>query len=346
MRRHSLTLAANLESMYVPYAFHIFTASVRSSGFPSTFPLLTSVWKQITDSHGNLQYIPFPVCNETSLPLSFEYQIPKTQTCTIDLVSDDLYHLLEFFVHSDVPLTCRVPSYPLDQNSFDEQLGVSITPEAGRQGESLSIGTKWTPFTIALQGTLQLSHLHLHTNINVLFHTAVAETDTLGPPVEPKSNSNPDSNSHIIASTAYSIPISPPVSNADSSTGSATAPSDLQLLDEGSKIIRNAPLILTFNVGWIDGPILPGMPGRPLAPSIVNHGLGLSLLSLSAMAASAGLGAMAMLIYERRLRSGRGYRAMNGLLGGNVGNGVGYGVKTTGYGSYGGFSGVGTGKRD
>ena len=64
------------------------------------------------------------------------------------------------------------------------------------------------------------------------------------------------------------------------------------------------------------------------------------------MAASAGVGAMAMLIYERR--GGRGKRTMNGILGGNtavggMGNG-GIGGRSTGYGGYGGY--VGVGKRD
>ncbi|KIV89483.1 hypothetical protein, variant [Exophiala mesophila] len=255
----------------------------------------------IADEHGNLQYIPFPRCNETSLPLAFAYNTPQTQTCTIDSLPDELYHLFEFFVHSDVPLTCRVPSWPLNQNNPHDAEAIS------------SLGTTdkdaWTPFTIALQGILQLSHLHLHTNINVLFHMSVDSAE--GP-------------SHLIASTAYSIP--------------NTAPSAPL---EGSKIIRYEPMVLTFNVGWIDGDVLPGMVGRPVM-GIKDHSVGLSLLSFFAIAASAGVGAMAMLVYERR-KSGRSATYGNGILGGNVGNGV---VRSTGYGGYGGYSSTGMGKRD
>ncbi|KIX02357.1 uncharacterized protein Z518_08298 [Rhinocladiella mackenziei CBS 650.93] len=261
---------------------------------------------QITDEHGNLQYIPFPTCNETNQPLSFAYNTPRTQTCTIDPLSDELYHLFEFFVHSDVPLTCRIPSYPLSQ----EDPGIiSSLSEVGRAGVDKDL---WTPFTIALQGTLQLSHLHLYTNINVLFH--------MSPDPSPSKTS---AQSHLIASTAYSLP-----------NTSSSAPV------EGAKIVRNEPMVLTFNVGWIDGAVLPGMVGRPVL-TVKDHSLGFSLLSFFALAASAGVGAMAMLVYERR-KSGRSGIYSNGILGGNVGNGM---ARSSGYGGYGGYSSS-LGKRD
>ncbi|OCT51041.1 hypothetical protein CLCR_08750 [Cladophialophora carrionii] len=264
--------------------------------------------EHITDDHGNLQYIPFPTCNETNKPLSFEYNVPQTQTCTIDALPDELYHLLEFFVHSDVPLTCRIPSYPLDQ----EELGtISSVRDAGGAGADRGL---WAPFTIALQGTLQLSHLHLHTNINALFHMSQD-------PESAKTTSS--SQSYLIASTAYSLP-----------NTSSSAPV------EGSKIVRNEPLVLTFNVGWIDGAVLPGMAGRPVM-KVTDHSIGFSLLSFFALAASAGVGAMAMLVYERR-KSGRSGIYGNGILGGNVGNGI---PRSSGYGGYGGYTSS-FGKRD
>ena len=130
-----------------------------------------------------------------------------------------------------------------------------------------------------------------------------------------------DTTSHLIASTAYSVP-------------NTTA----EALINGPKILRNEPLVLTFNVGWIDGDVLPGMVGRPVA-KITDHSLGFSLLSFFALAASAGLGAIGMLVFERR-KSGRA-GGMNGILP-NV-NGVG---RSTGYGGYGGYGGYSTGKRD
>lgn len=265
---------------------------------------------QITDPHGNLQYTPFPTCNETDLPLAFPYATPTTLTCTLDSLEDELYHLLEFFVHSDVPLTCRVPSYSLTKRVATVH---SYEPSARMEGSGI-VGPgqteAWTPLTIALQGTLQLSHLHLHTNINVLFHTSVNDGDT-------------SSSSHLIASTAYSLP-----NLTDSS-----------LPSEGTKVLRTEPLAFTFNVGWIDGNVLPGMVGRPII-GVKDHGIGFVFLSFFALAASAGLGAMSMMIWERR-KSGR---SMNGLppigIRGTMGmNGQ------PGYGGYGGY-GYGVGKRD
>lgn len=129
-----------------------------------------------------------------------------------------------------------------------------------------------------------------------------------------------DSTSHLIASTAYSVP-----------NTTASAPI------EGTKILRNEPLTFTFNVGWIDGDVLPGMVGRPVA-RITDNRFGFSLLSFFALAASGGVGAIGMLVYERR-KSGRA--GANGILP-NV-NGVG---RSTGYGGYGGYAGYTTGKRD
>lgn len=271
--------------------------------------------EHVTDSHGNLQYIPFPVCNETNLPLSFPYDTPLTQTCTIPELPDELYHLIEFFVHSDVPLTCRVPTYPL--------LGDNIIP-GGDTADSTGVGSTadvetWTPFTIAVQGTLQTSHLHLHTNINVLFHTSVDPAPAKGKKALPEG-------SHLIASSAYSVP-----------NPSLSSPK------EGTKIIRYEPLTLTFNVAWIDGDVLPGMVGRPML-GVTDHRVGFSLISFLGLAAAAGFGALGMLLYERK-KSGRANA--NGLLGGNVGMGVPNGgvVRSTGYGGYGGYGGA-SGKRD
>lgn len=265
--------------------------------------------EHITDSNGNLQYIPFPICNETDHPLAFPYGTPITITCTIASLEDQLYHLLEFFVHSDVPLTCRVPSYPLSRQVATLN---TLEPSAMIDGNGV-VGTRaseaWTPLTVALQGTLQLSHLHLHTSVNVLFHTSIDAMDT--------------SPSHLIASTAYSLP-------------NLTDPS---LSSEGTKVLRTEPLAFTFNVGWVDGDSLPGMVGRPIS-GVKDHGVGFTLLSFFALAASAGLGAIGMMVWERR----KGDRRINGLPPIGV-RGIGMNGHS-GYGGYGGYGGFGVGKRD
>jgi len=82
------------------------------------------------------------------------------------------------------------------------------------------------------------------------------------------------------------------------------------------------------------------MVGRPVL-GVRDHGVGFTLFSFFALAAAAGLGAMGMLVYERR-KSGR---SMNGLLGGNMGviNGT---RLSNGYGGYGGYGGYASGKKD
>ncbi|KIX10688.1 uncharacterized protein Z518_01772 [Rhinocladiella mackenziei CBS 650.93] len=65
-----------------------------------------------------------------------------------------------------------------------------------------------------------------------------------------------DGTSYLIASTAYSLPNTP----------------DPDLPLEGSKIRRNEPLVLTFNIGWIDGAVLPGMVGGPIL-GVKNHNI-------------------------------------------------------------------------
>lgn len=205
-----------------------------------------------------------------------------------------------------------MPSYPLLQGA-----GTVRTYESAKMDESgvveMGSGRAWTPLTIALQGTLQLSHLHLHTSLNVLFHTSVDARDSSSP-------------SHLIASTAYSLP-------------NLTDPS---LSAEGTKVIRTEPLAFVFKVGWVDGDVLPGMVGRPIT-GVRDHGVGFTLLSFFALAASAGLGAMVMMIWERR----RGGAIMNGLppigvRGIGMNGHSGYG----GHSGYRGYGGYGVGKRD
>jgi hypothetical protein len=150
--------------------------------------------------------------------------------------------------------------------------------------------------------------------LNVLFHTW---------PAYHRSEPFNLERSRLVAATAYSLP-----------NTSTAAPV------EGSKIFRNEPLTFTFNVAWVEGTTLPGMVGRPVL-GMRDHGVGFTLFSFFALAAAAGLGAMGMLVYERR-KSGR---SMNGLLGGNMGvmNGA---RMSNGYGGYGGYGGYASGKRD
>ncbi len=39
--------------------------------------------------------------------------------CTMSFISDEYFHLLEFYVHNDAPLTCRIPARPLTAGETD-----------------------------------------------------------------------------------------------------------------------------------------------------------------------------------------------------------------------------------
>lgn len=114
---------------------------------------------------GQLQYVPFPVCNETGRPLELYFGTERDVNCTIDALSDEFYHLLEFYIHNDAPLTCRVPAKPLPRSFTD----LWNSHQFSLDGEEQIL---YTPLTISLTGMLQLSHLHLAHRINVLLHAA------------------------------------------------------------------------------------------------------------------------------------------------------------------------------
>ncbi|KAF2847054.1 hypothetical protein T440DRAFT_540238 [Plenodomus tracheiphilus IPT5] len=145
--------------------------------------------EHITDSAGHLQYIPFPTCNETSRPLELFYGREHDINCTIDFVTDSFFHLLEFYIHNDAPLSCRIPSKPLPPSVLETQYRVS--DESTQEGAMGTQSTLYTPLIVALSGTLQLSHLHVGNAVNLLVHAGEKTPGTKGGSID--------------AATAYSI---------------------------------------------------------------------------------------------------------------------------------------------
>ncbi|KAI9693094.1 MAG: hypothetical protein M1822_005089 [Bathelium mastoideum] len=92
------------------------------------------------------------------------HPFPETN-CTID-ITDPLYHLLEFYVHNDAPLTCRVPARPIPS------LSSPSTQDQPLSSSSTTSTTPYVPLIFALTGTLQSSHLHISSALNLLLHTA------------------------------------------------------------------------------------------------------------------------------------------------------------------------------
>lgn len=103
--------------------------------------------------------------------------------CTIPTLPDPLFHLLEFYIHNDAPLTCRLPSLP-------------ISPYEHHRAQDYTI------FQIALTGTLQLSHLHINPQLNVIMHTTSSVETGKGKGRGTAS----EIEGQILAATAYSLP--------------------------------------------------------------------------------------------------------------------------------------------
>ena len=137
--------------------------------------------------------------------------------CTIDFVTDSFFHLLEFYIHNDAPLTCRIPSKPLPPSVLEQQYRVSdsVTQE-GALGTQSNL---YTPLVVGLAGTLQLSHLHVGNSLNLLLHAADRKA----------------SPGTIDAATAYSI-------------ASHT---------RNTKITIGDALPLSFSVRWYPSTLLP-----------------------------------------------------------------------------------------
>ncbi|RPA75943.1 hypothetical protein BJ508DRAFT_417846 [Ascobolus immersus RN42] len=167
--------------------------------------------EHVSDQKGHLQYVPFFPCLEaTKTPFSVPFLTTSQINCTIPSLSDELFHLFEFYLHADSPLQCRVPARPKD---WGER---SLDVEGSEQGDD---GVDWVPVVFSLVGNIELSHVHIVTDMNLLFHL----TDpTLNTPT-------------ITSATAYSI-------NADTST---------------VRIKIGDPLPLKFNVRWYDSTQLP-----------------------------------------------------------------------------------------
>ncbi len=260
------------------------TPSRRSPTLPATFQANKSppreTGEHIEDSNHQLQWIPFPVCKETSKPLEFGYGIEGEVNCTIP-ISHEFFHLLEFYIHSDAPLSCRLPARP--------PAAVSIIGEAPPAQEHI-------PLVFALAGTLQLSHMHVSTHMNVLLHSV------------PKHHVHHHDSGVLDSAISYSTS---PLSHME---GSAS-----------TKLTIGEPLPLRFSVRWFPTPHLPHSEGRVEWQGLGGHIYASTFFySLVSFIAGGLVAAMYILgiVLPRRLKN----RALGGAtpLGHGLGNGWGY----------------------
>ncbi|CAM1503115.1 Fc.00g078910.m01.CDS01 [Cosmosporella sp. VM-42] len=242
--------------------------------------------EHIENEKHEIEWIPFPVCNETGKPLEFNYGIEGEVNCTIPLITDPFFHLLEFYVHSDAPLSCRLPARP--------------APHVEIVGEKLP-DPEYIPLTFAMAGTLQLSHMHISTHMNVLLHST------------PKHHTRPHDSGVLDSGIAYSTS---PLSHMQ---GSFTR-----------KLVIGDPLPFSFSVRWFPTPSLPKTEGhvewQGLGGHIYASTVFYSLVSFGAGVLVAGMYTLGVVL-PRRLkgRSLGGATPLGyGLNGNGVGNGWGY----------------------
>ncbi|RMJ22542.1 hypothetical protein PHISP_06589 [Aspergillus sp. HF37] len=315
--------------------------------------------EHITDTLGKMQYIPFPTCAETSRPLALRYGISESVNCTIATIPDDLYHLLEYYVHADVPMSCRVPTEPLSSaglagyriDNEDKERNSDSDSQSGASTDvdvlDTSSGPAYTPLTFALQGTLQTSHLHLWTDMNVLAH---------GIPSSAKGRKRGKKGSgYVVAGTAYSVPefdVSPfrgtsgdggkTPSREEADVAVSRAAREPWTAGHGTKVVRGEPLTFSLHVRWVEGGSAIGWPRT--AEDAEGGGAVAAFVSKALFfALAASVGALVALYLERRRRTGwRG----DGILGapprgkGSVGIVYGDGGRMNGYGGYSAASGA------
>ncbi|KHN99806.1 uncharacterized protein MAM_02659 [Metarhizium album ARSEF 1941] len=238
------------------------------------------------EKNNEIQWVPFPVCNETGKPLEFHYGYEGELNCTLDFISDPFFHLLEFYIHSDAPMSCRLPARP--------PAHVEVVGEKPPAQE-------YVPLVFALAGTLQMSHMHISTHMNVLLHSM------------PKHHQRPHDSGVLDSAVAYSTS---PLSHME---GTETA-----------RIMPGEPLPFKFSVRWFPTPALPKTEGRVEWRGLGGHIYATTVFySLVSFGAGVVVAAMYTLgvVLPRRLkgRSMGGATPLGyGLSSGGLGNGWGY----------------------
>lgn len=264
------------------------------------------------------------------------------------------------------------PSGPNGAGVLTERDGEDDDEEELKDANTVNVldndGPSYTPLTIALQGTLQSSHLHIWTDMNVLAHKI---SSVIGASRK-KVRTAPG---YVVAGTAYSVPefdVKLDEKKASSKEARAAAliknARDPWSAGHGTKVVRGEPLTFKFHVSWAEG----------------GEGIGWTLLSISSASSpsspmsvmvkmfffvmAVSVGALGALYWERSLGRGRHAWKGDGILGrpasvhGRNPSGVTYGDggRSNGYGGYGlgiangtgspgtgyGYGGYSSGKKD
>ncbi|KAL7269028.1 hypothetical protein RUND412_008325 [Rhizina undulata] len=273
---------------------------------------------------GLLQYVPFATCNETGRPLELEFLSEKDINCTVPFLSDEMFHLLEFYIHHDSPLTCRIPARPLggERDLTGTETG----------------GEEFVPLTFAIAGKLEKSHLHVAPNLNLLLH--------LAPRTSPESPLSIDSGvsystSPLQASSLARIVIGDPLPLRFRVRWYPTPELPAASSRTGSHFTRHTfvycllsafcggILVYVFTIGWQ----FPRRLRERVGLAGKGRGGGPGIIAGNVVGRGGGYGGYGYVSGGGGDGNGFGYGYVSG--GGGEGNGYGYG----GYGGYGGGGG-------
>ena len=212
--------------------------------------------------------------------LELQFGIEQEVNCTIDFIDDTFYHLLEFYIHNDAPLSCRIPTRPISST-------LDATDEEDGEG---GLSNVYTPMIVALAGSLQLSHIHIATDLNVLVHAA------------PRARSP----GTLAAATAYSVDRNPP-----------------------TRLVIGDPLPLRLSVRWYPNISLPsgwtGVGGHLTLSTLIYCLLSAAASAVACAAYFRGVELPRRLKSHGKDRLG-GVERGGGLGGYGIPNGYGYGT--------------------
>lgn len=240
--------------------------------------------------------------------------------CTIPLITDPFFHLLEFYIHNDAPLSCRIPSRP--------------PPHITSPSSAPPKQQEYVPLIFALAGTLQLSHLHISTHMNILLHST------------PKHHLHHHDSGVIDCGAAYSTsPLShltgprfvflncPFLHQLCRSSPRRTTRANLPNRGMTKKLVIGDPLPLSFSIRWFPSPSLPRENGKVEWAGMGGHFFTSTFVYCIVSAIVGGVASavwVLAVVVPRRMRG----RALGGATplgygvgGGGVGNGWGVGKR-------------------
>ena len=157
-----------------------------------------------------------------------------------------MFHILEFYIHNDVPLTCRIPSSPL----------YASLPSAAISGEDKlgaigSESTSFIPLVVALSGTLQLSHVHVAHRLNFVLHTAPMARYL------PKQDQDPPKIGSLDDASSIQL-----------GTITSAAAYSVSAVMQNTRLVIGDTLTLHVHPRWYTGSLLPASSVSPFAAPV------------------------------------------------------------------------------